>query len=101
MITEEKILDIVYNAIDSVNELLSSEQQIQKSPEEALSGGTASLDSLNLVNLIVATEQKLEETYGINLDLANEQALAMENNPFSTIGSLVSYIKMLLEGASK
>ena len=50
------------------------------------------LDSLDLVNLVVATEQMIEDELGVSLTLADEKVLALEESPFQTIGTLVSFI---------
>lgn len=49
-----------------------------------LFGQDGLLDSLGLVNLVVLTERKVEDAYGVEISLADEAALAMDENPFRT-----------------
>jgi acyl carrier protein len=55
------------------------------------------LDSLGLVNLIVATEQIVEEEFGIALYLADEKEMTKNTNPFKTIGTFVDYLSSVME----
>ena len=57
-----------------------------------LFGGKGMLDSLALVNLIVALEQALEEEHDIVVTLADERALSQRGSPYRTIGTLADYV---------
>ena len=92
----ERVTQSIFRAIDEVNQLLPKEQQLEKSSETILSDSSAKLDSLGLVNLIVATEQKIEEEFGVTITLADAKAMYEKNSPFKTIKSLTEYISLLL-----
>ena len=53
----DNIKTIVFTTIDELNQNLIKEDQLEKSLETRLFGGNSNLDSLGLVNLIVAVEQ--------------------------------------------
>ena len=89
--------DLEDDDVDEINQQLPKEQRLEKSIDTILSGQSGKLDSLGLVNLIVATEQKIEEEYGITITLANERAISQNNGPFKTIGTLADYIALLLK----
>lgn len=89
---QETVQKIVFQAIEETNEELPAEKQLELSLETGLFGSQGKLDSLDLVNLVVATEQMIEEELGISLTLADEKVLALEESPFQTIGTLVSFI---------
>ena len=93
----EKILNAIYDAVDEINELNPEEQQIQKDVNAVLFGESANLDSLGLVNLVVAAEQNLEEALGVDLTLADEKAMSQRRSPFRTIGTLAEYVETLLK----
>jgi acyl carrier protein len=97
MMQQDKILSVVFNAVDEVNEQLPPERQLAKTSDTSLLGREATLDSLGLVNLVVATEQNIEEEFGVTLTLADERAMSQSHSPFRTIGTLVEYIALLLE----
>ena len=94
---QNRIKQIVFEAIDEVNELLDENQQLKKSEETILFGEQGSLDSLGLIKLIVATETKIQECFDVPVTLANEKAMSMKNNPFRTVQSLIDFISDLLK----
>ncbi|MFH1996826.1 MAG: hypothetical protein ABIJ27_07545 [Candidatus Omnitrophota bacterium] len=93
----EKVVNALYEAVDSVNQMLAPEERLGKSPDAALTGESSSLDSMGFVNLIVAVEQKFEEDFGVALTLMSEKALAKEESPFATIRTLAEYILSILK----
>jgi len=93
---KEIVLRFIYEAIDETNEMLEEEQRIIKDPKTKLYGAGAHLDSIELVNLIVSVEQKIEEFYQKEVTLADERIMQMTYNPFSTISSFATYIEMII-----
>lgn len=65
--------------------------------DTCLVGQNAALDSMGLVTLIVEVEQRLEETCGLVLVLADERAMSQKNSPFRTVQSLTYYICRLAQ----
>jgi acyl carrier protein len=96
----EKILAAIYRAVDWINDEVPPDRQLIKDPETQLLGSKSVLDSMHLVRLIVTTEREVEDTFGVALTLADEQALSMQASPFRSIQSLVDYITFLLKDAS-
>ena len=94
---KEKIQQSIYNSIDSLNAQLPNEGHIEKSNNTALFGSGSKLDSLDLINLIVATEQNIEDEFDVTITLADERAMSQESSPFRTVGTLTDYIEMLLD----
>jgi len=98
MSDSNKLTQAIFDAIDEINEQIPKEQQrLTKSVDTVLFGESGKLDSLGLVNLIVATEQKLEELFEISITLADEKAMSQKNSPFRTVGTLTEYISKLME----
>lgn len=95
--TKEKVIEVVFNAIDKVNKGFSKKNQIEKSMDTVLFGGSGVLDSLGLVTLIAAIEERVEDMLGVSITLADERAIAQKNSPFKTVGSLVDHIASLLK----
>lgn len=93
MIDNGRIVQILFNAIDELNQQLPKEQHLKKSTDTALLG---QLDSLGLINLIVATEQGVEENFGTSITLADERTLAQENSPLKNIGTFADHVALLL-----
>jgi len=97
MSDNEKFIQAIFVTIDEVNEQLPEEQRLTKSIDTVLFGESGKLDSLGLVNLIVGTEQRLEELFEVSLTLADEKAISQKNSPFRTVGTLAEYISKLME----
>ncbi|MBW1800907.1 MAG: acyl carrier protein [Deltaproteobacteria bacterium] len=97
MTDRETIVKILFEAIEEVNNLLPDDQKIEKNEASTLFGQSGKLDSMGLVNLIVATEQRIEKELGLNLVLADERAVSQKNSPFRTVSAFIDYISILLE----
>jgi acyl carrier protein len=97
--TQERIIQAVFDAVDEVNGQLPAERRVPKSLDAVLYGGPGGLDSLGLVNIIVAVEERIEE-FGGPIALADEKAMSQKHSPFATIGSLVDYVSKLVERCS-
>ena len=91
-----KILNLIYDIIDDLNLSLSDDNKISKTPETTLYGDTHALDSLGLVNLIVGTEQIIQDELGISITIVNERALSEKHSPFRTVDTLSDYILTLI-----
>lgn len=100
MTTEERVVRAIFSAIDEVNIQLPREQRLEKSIRAGLLDGSGKLDSLGMVNLIVAAEQNVEQEFGIPISLINEEALSQTESPespFRDVNALVCYIARILE----
>ena len=88
--------EILYLAIEEINETLDEGEQLSKSPETVLFGDGALLDSVGLVNFIVTAERIAQVVSGKAITLASEKAFSRRQSPFRTVGSLAKYIEELL-----
>ena len=93
----ERVTRSLFGVIDEFNETLPPAIKLNKALDTILYGKNGTLDSLGLVNLIVAAEQRIEEDFGIPISLADERAMSQEKSPFRTVDTLVNYIALLLE----
>ncbi len=96
-ISQKEIINTVYDAVDEFNREHPADKQLMKSLETVLFGPSMVLDSLGLVSFIISTEQKLQESFGVSVTLADERAMAQTRSPFQSIGSLVAYIQTLIK----
>jgi len=95
------LLNLIFEAIDDLNGLRGPDEQIDKTAETTLFGDGSRLDSLGLVGLIVSTEQKIDEKFGVAVTLADEKAMSMKNSPFRTVQTLADYAGTLIEDARR
>lgn len=100
MVDDRRIVELIYDALDEINELLPDERKVPKSPETVLMGESGSLDSFGLVNLIVAVEQRIDDAYGVSLTLADERAMSRSRSPFRTVATLRDYVASLLKAGA-
>jgi len=96
MVSKEIITHTIFKAVNEINKRLSKKQQLIKSISTILSGSDDKLDSMGLVNLIVAIEQNIEDEFEVSITIADERAMSQKHSPFKTVGSLADYIEMLL-----
>ena len=61
----KKIISIIFQTIDLVNEQNDQDELIEKSETTELYGSKSKLDSLGLVSLIVEVEQNIEDEFDI------------------------------------
>ncbi len=94
---KEKIVKLVFEAIREVNDQLPIEKRLELSEGTIIFGREGKLDSLGVVNLIVAVEQAVEDNLGISFVLADDRAMSQKRSPFQTVGTLVEYINQLLK----
>src|SRR5262245_33829083 len=92
----ENIRAAIYRAVDWINGELPPDRQLIKAPEARLVGSHSVLDSMHLVSLIVTIEREVEDTFGMELTLADERALSMKASPFRSIQALADYIGILI-----
>ena len=95
MATTEKIIDIIYNCIDDINEQNGTNLINDKNTK--LFGKESDLDSLGLVNLILNIEENINNEYNISISIVNEKAMSQTYSPFKSIDTLANYIKELID----
>ena len=95
--TEGRILQAVYDAIDEVNLQLPEERRLQKRRSTVLLGESGTLESLELINLIVTVEQEIESAFQVTLTfMDDENVLSEKEGPLNTVASFVQYISTLM-----
>jgi len=92
----EEIVKIVESAIADIVETdrIKISEINEKTPIFGLNG---CLDSLGLVSLVVAIEDKLSEK-NINITIVSEKAFSKKISPFLTVRTLANFIKELING---
>ena len=96
MTMNERVLQAMFKAMDEVNQVLPKEQRLEKSVDTVVLGNQGTLDSLGLVNLIVAIEQKIEEEFGVTIIMTDEKIILEDDRPVKTIGTLAEDISLIL-----
>jgi len=92
----QRIERAVFRAIDEVNQARARKLRLEKSSDTVLMGESGRLDSLGLVNLVVAVEEQVAEEFGVTINIADTRARSQVSNPYQTVSSLVEYIASIL-----
>jgi acyl carrier protein len=93
----DTILNIIYNAIDELNEHRASGNLIKKNGDTVLLGKNSALDSLSLINFIVSVEQKIEEKFDKEISITDENTLNGSESPLNSINLLTEHIAKLIK----
>ena len=91
----EQALQLVYDAIDAVNPQLPQARRLAKSPATIIVGPSGSLDSLGIVNLVIALEERASETIGAAVQLLDDTAFIDTDGPFRSVDSLARHLATL------
>lgn len=100
MFSKENITNVVFDVIEDFNSTVSENKKIQLDIETRLYGKNGVLDSLGLVNFIIAVEQKVEDEFDKSISLSDEKAMSAKHSPFRSINSLVEYLEIELNNES-
>ena len=96
MTTQVDTLALLMESFEELRPSVTSLPPGPPEPEAHLFGRNGLLDSLALVQLIVAYEEKLFEKTGHALTIADDRAFARERSPFRTPATLAAYVSELL-----
>jgi acyl carrier protein len=92
MVDVARIRALVLQSVTAVNELRSVQTRFRTSDDMELYGTGGVLDSLELVNLVVDLEQRLDEQMGAVVTLTDERAVSQRNSPFRTVPALIDFV---------
>jgi acyl carrier protein len=93
---KDKIMGCLYVAIDEANEDRDGEPPLEKSPNTPIHGTADGLDSLGLINFLVAVEEEVERSLDVVIVLGDERALSQDPSPFRSLAALADYIELLV-----
>ena len=100
-LTKETALQAIYSAIEEMNATLEPEKQLQKSADAIIYGPESQLDSIGLVNLVMAVEQQLYDVLGQEVLLASEAAMSRRRSPYRSADALADYAIEVVNGGGE
>ena len=92
----ERVLNIIFLVVGEHNQRSSENYRLEPAPDTVLMGAEGTLDSLQLVSLILEIEEMVQKEFDVPVSVANDQALTRSPSPFQTLGSLAEYVSELL-----
>lgn len=69
---ESEVLDLIYQAIDVVNELRADDEKLPKDPDLVIAGENGTLSSLETATLILAVESRVNTHFDTQLQLLDD-----------------------------
>ena len=93
-----KVLQLIFGAIDEVNQQLPPEGRLAKSETAVITGSGGTFDSLSLLNLIVSAEEQVNTSFHTSIGLASA-LMESDGEPPRTVGELADLITSRLKGA--
>ena len=92
--------DVSRAVLEAIAEFNQAEgTNVPVAADTVLMGEGGALDSLGLVRLVMAVEQKLEDAFGVPVSLTDEKAMSQRNSPFRSVAALTEYAASLLSEA--
>jgi acyl carrier protein len=99
MLDKNSVQEIIFQALNNINDERGPDEQIELGPETRLFGTDAALDSLSLVSVVVDVEEAVSGVSGRQISLTNDRAMSQTVSPFSDVSTLTNYILLLLSEA--
>ncbi|MBW7473161.1 hypothetical protein K0T92_00225 [Paenibacillus oenotherae] len=90
---EDMLLRIILEGCAEINATRHAKIPVELGLQAPLYGRDGNLDSLGLISLLAIIEQDILDGMGVELLLAEENALSDRSSPFRTIESLIDYIR--------
>jgi len=84
------VVAAIYGGIDDINKQLPAAKRLTKDPAAPISA--ADLDSLNMINFLLAVEERLQLDSNLEIDLGAAVSSSGEV-PFKNVAELVAYIR--------
>jgi acyl carrier protein len=91
-----KIIELIFSAINEVNQQLPPENRLLKNEESVIAGEDGKFDSLAFLNLIVSVEGRVDTALRTSVALASG-LMELDRTPPRTVGELADFIIARLE----
>ena len=85
------ILNILIQCINSLNSELGENEKLSPTCETLLLAEGSSIDSLQLVSVIVDFEEALSIHFKLQVSLTTDEAMSLTESPFYNVASLAAY----------
>ena len=99
-LTYDVALEAIQSAVDEINLSLPEDQHLSKDPDAVLFGTGSALDSVGLVNVVMAAEQYIADNTGEDIVLASEAAMSRKRSPYRSLKALAEYALEVTEAGA-
>lgn len=97
---KDKIIQAIFDAVQSFNNRLSPEKKLETSVDTPLFDENSPFDSLELFHLMFAIENELKNQLHLEITLADEKMMSLGVRPMESIGTLAECICMVSKNRS-
>jgi hypothetical protein len=87
-----KLLEAIYRAIDEANQQQEADRKIAKAPGTVLLGDASFLDSVGLINFVIALEQQVEQRLGATVSLTANPDMFSTESPLRSVQTLADFL---------
>ena len=92
MQNDNRILNVIFDAVTEFNQQLPPEQRLKREPDTIVVGSESVLDSLGLVSFLVLVEDTLSSRLGLNISLLQDGYVLDAAGPLRTIASIAEHV---------
>lgn len=97
--TLEEVQLAVFSAIEETLIDLNIDYKVDKNTDFSLFGSNNIIDSIALVNILVATEEKIMNQFDEQITIASEKAFSQKSSPFKTFNTLALFVHEIIKSA--
>lgn len=97
-VADSRVVALVLRAVAELNQMLPEGTRLREDTSCALVQPEGPLDSLGVINLLVAVEGQVEAEFGRRPNLTEMSVAPEGSSPLSTVGSLAKFVAERLEG---
>ena len=89
----EGITEIVYSAIEFLNEELAGKETLKPQGETILIGPDSDLSSLQIINLVIRVEEEITIFSGLDINLTDDESIFYPDGPLRNVKAFIDYLK--------
>lgn len=93
----ETITKLIYKSLDDIAKISPEALLVERNEEGLIYGRDGPLDSLGLINFIVALEKNIRDEFHRTIDLTLEDFISVEASPFRSIRSTRVHVSSLIK----
>jgi acetyltransferase-like isoleucine patch superfamily enzyme len=97
-VADSRVAALVLRAVAELNQMLPEGSRVREDTSSALTQPHGPLDSLGVINLLVAVEDQVEAEFGRRPNLTEMGNAPEDLSPLSTVGSLAKFVAERLKG---
>ena len=91
---EKQIQDAVFKAVARLNEMRDAASRLNAEPDTVIAGSDGQLDSMDLINLLLFTEEELAQTIGKPVEVMSTLGDRASSSASFTLGELAELIRL-------